>query len=155
MPTRCQQTVAWARATAEALPRAQSARGQAFSNGLICSPCFWQRHNTSASSPPGPCRPLPPAQEWDFLQQQRAEQNTDSWKDRYQARAGVEGSISQAVHRTSARRTRYRSLPKTTLAHSLTGAALNLYCLDAWWTGTPLGTTHVSHYEQPALTLAA
>lgn len=55
------------------------------------------------------------------------------------------------MHHTGARRTRYRSLPKTALAHILTAAALNLYRLDAWWTGT----TRVSHYEQLALTIAA
>jgi hypothetical protein len=46
-------------------------------------------------------------------------------------------------------------LAPTALAHVLTAAALNLYLLDAWWTGTPLSTTHVSHYEQLALTLPA
>lgn len=51
----------------------------------------------------------------------------------------MEGSISQAVRRTSTRRTRYRSLAKTLLAQVLTAAALNLYRLDAWWTGTPPG----------------
>ncbi|SCG09890.1 Transposase DDE domain-containing protein [Streptomyces sp. MnatMP-M27] len=48
----------------------------------------------------------------------------------------MEGSISQAVRRTGARRTRYRGLAKTSLAQVLTAAALNLYRLDAWWTGT-------------------
>jgi hypothetical protein len=43
----------------------------------------------------------------------------------------------------------------TSLAQILTAAALNLYRLDAWWTGTPLGTTRVSHYEQLVLGLAA
>ncbi|MFD8387378.1 hypothetical protein ACFV2X_54420 [Streptomyces sp. NPDC059679] len=59
------------------------------------------------------------------------------------------------VRRTGTRRTRYRGLAKTSLAQVLTAAALNLYRLDAWWTGTPLGTTRVSHYEQLVLTLAA
>ncbi|WP_159452409.1 hypothetical protein [Streptomyces malaysiensis] len=33
--------------------------------------------------------------------------------------------------------TLYRGLAKTALAQVLTAAALSLYRLDAWWTGTP------------------
>ncbi|ADI11697.1 transposase IS4 family protein [Streptomyces bingchenggensis BCW-1] len=98
---------------------------------------------------------LLPREEHELLQQRRAEQQTEEWKKRYHTRAGVEGSISQAVRRTGTRRTRYRGLAKTSLAQVLTAAALNLYRLDAWWTGTPLGTTRISHYEQLALSLAA
>jgi hypothetical protein len=61
----------------------------------------------------------------------------------------------QAVRTTAARRTRYRGLAKSSLAHVFTAAALNLYRLDAWWTGTPLGRTRVSHYEQLAFALIA
>ncbi|MCQ4085216.1 transposase, partial [Streptomyces sp. RB6PN25] len=39
---------------------------------------------------------LPPREEWEVLQQRRAQLNTDAWKERYRTRAGVEGSISQA-----------------------------------------------------------
>ncbi len=63
--------------------------------------------------------------------------------------------MSQAVQRTGARRTRYRGLAKTSLAHVFTTAALNLYRLDAWWTSTPLSKTRISHYEQLGLALAA
>ncbi|WJE00766.1 IS1182 family transposase [Streptomyces antimycoticus] len=98
---------------------------------------------------------LLPREEYELLQQRRAEQQTEEWKKRYHTRAGVEGSISQAVRRSGTRRTRYRGLAKTSLAQVLTAAALNLYRLDAWWTGPPLGTTRVSHYEQLVLSLAA
>ncbi|WP_406713224.1 transposase [Streptomyces antimycoticus] len=98
---------------------------------------------------------LLPREEHELLQQRRAEQQTEEWKKRYHTRAGVEGSISQAVRRSGTRRTRYRGLAKTSLAQVLTAAALNLYRLDAWWTGPPLGTTRVSHYEQLVLSLAA
>jgi hypothetical protein len=42
------------------------------------------------------------------LERVRAEQNTDEWKARYAARAGVEGTIHQAVAVSGIRRTRYR-----------------------------------------------
>jgi hypothetical protein len=68
---------------------------------------------------------------------------------RYATRAGVEGTIAQAVHRVGARRTRYRGLPKARLHTILAAAALN-----AWLTGTPLATTRTSHFSQLALALA-
>ena len=91
----------------------------------------------------------------ELLETRRREQHTDEWKLRYNTRAGVEDTMSQAVCRTGVRRARYRGLAKTRLKHVLTAAALDLLRLDTWWTGTPLATTRTSHYEQLALALAA
>jgi hypothetical protein len=93
-----------------------------------------------------------PREQYEALQARRAEQETDAWKARYATRAGVEGTIAQAVHRTGARRTRYRGLSKTRLHTILTAAALNLIRLDAWLTGTPLAGTRTSHFSKLALT---
>ncbi|MFJ9842404.1 transposase, partial [Kitasatospora sp. NPDC101155] len=68
-------------------------------------------------------------------------------------RAGVEGTISQAVRRTGIRRTRYTGLAKTHLGNVLAATAINLIRLDAWLTDTPLGKTRISHLA--ALDLAA
>lgn len=76
----------------------------------------------------------------------RAEQQTDIWKERYKIRAGVEGTISQAVGRCGLRRSRYRGLAKTSLQHQLTGAAINLTRIDAHLTGTPRARTRTSHF---------
>ena len=54
-------------------------------------------------------------QDQQILEERRREQLTDEWKQRYNIRAGVEGTISQAVRRTAIRRTRYHGLPKTHL----------------------------------------
>lgn len=88
-----------------------------------------------------------------LLERVHAEQSTDEWKDRYAARAGVEGTIHQAVAATGVRRTRYIGLAKTHLAHVLTAAAINLIRLDAWWNETPLARTRTSRLA--ALELAA
>ncbi|MEV0595405.1 transposase, partial [Nonomuraea cavernae] len=72
---------------------------------------------------------------------------TDDWKERYKIRAGVEGTISQAV-RSGMRRTRYLGLNKTHLANALSAAAINLIRMDAWLTQTPLGATRASHFTQ-------
>ncbi|MFJ9843506.1 transposase [Kitasatospora sp. NPDC101155] len=80
-------------------------------------------------------------------------QLTDQWQQRYNTRAGVEGTISQAVRRTGIRRTRYTGLAKTHLGNLLAATAINLIRLDAWLTNTPLGKTRTSHLA--ALDLAA
>ncbi|MGW3196925.1 transposase, partial [Streptomyces sp. NPDC001118] len=80
------------------------------------------------------------------LRAARAEQETDAWKRRYQVRAGVEGTMSQAVQRCGLRRSRYRGLTKTGLQHQLTGAAINLARIDAHLTHTPRARTRTSHF---------
>jgi transposase len=97
---------------------------------------------------------LPRAQQ-EILEQRRAEQQTKEWKARYDSRAGVEGTISQAVRSTRTRTTPYRGLPKTRLGHVLAATGLNLVRLDAWWTNTPIGLTRTSHFARLGFDLAA
>jgi hypothetical protein len=56
---------------------------------------------------------------------------------------------------TRIRTTPYRGLPKTHLGHVLIAAGLNLHRLDAWWSDSPAGTTHVSRFARLELELAA
>jgi hypothetical protein len=86
------------------------------------------------------------------LQQARAAQATQAWKDRYKTRAGVEGTIHQATHTTGLRTARYLGLAKTRLEHHAAATAINLIRLDAWWTSRPLARTRTSHLQR--LTLA-
>ncbi|WP_266328179.1 IS1182 family transposase [Kitasatospora sp. NBC_00240] len=67
----------------------------------------------------------------------RAEQNTDTWQARYALRAGVEGTINQALDVTGLRRARYRGLPKVSLQHAYSAAATNVIRLDAHWSEGP------------------
>ncbi|MER7720850.1 IS1182 family transposase [Streptomyces flaveolus] len=87
-------------------------------------------------------------EEHETVRTARAEQQTESWKERYKIRAGVEGTISQAVGRCGLRRSRYHGLAKTSLQHQLTGAAINLARIDAHLTGTPRARTRTrtSHF---------
>jgi hypothetical protein len=85
----------------------------------------------------------------------RAAQNTPDWQTRYARRAGVEGTIRQAVAVTGTRRARYRSLPKTRLEHIYSATALNLIRLDAYWNGNALDRTRTSHLTRLELALAA
>lgn len=51
------------------------------------------------------------------IQAARERQQTTEFKEQYQARAGIEGTISQAVRVTELRKARYRGLAKTKLQH--------------------------------------
>jgi hypothetical protein len=94
----------------------------------------------------------PPApQEYEALQQARKLQATDEWKDRCKIRAGVEGTVSQAVQVCGLRRSRYRGLAKTSLQHQLTGAAVNLIRINAWLTHKPRARTRTSTSPLTAL----
>jgi transposase len=85
----------------------------------------------------------------------RAEQGSDQWKAGYKARAGVEGTMHQAVTATGVRHARYLGIDKTRLEHTLAAAAINLIRLDAYLTGRPLDRGRTSHLARLDLTLAA
>jgi transposase len=87
--------------------------------------------------------------------QARARQNTKQFNAAYRLRAGVEGTIRQAVAVTDTRHARYRGLAKTRLEHVYSAIALNLIRLDAWFNGVPLDRTRTSHLARLELTLAA
>jgi transposase len=83
----------------------------------------------------------------------RAAEKTIPFQADYARRAGVEGTMHQAVSH-GARRARYRGLPKTRLDHVYMACALNLLRLHAYWTGTPLDRRRTSHLARLELGLA-
>ena len=89
------------------------------------------------------------------LRNARAEQQTDTWKQTYRARAGIEGTIHQTTTVTGIRQARYTGLGKVTLEHAFAATAINLIRLHAWWTGTPLQRTRTTHLSRLDLALAA
>lgn len=96
-----------------------------------------------------------PRQTHHAQQQARSRQDTPDWQAKYQLRAGIEGTIRQAVAVTGSRRARYRGLTKTHLEHVYSAVALNLIRLDAWWNDRPLEHSRTSHLTRLNLTLAA
>jgi transposase len=109
-----------------------------------CTPCPVRNRCTHARTAARTVT-LRPREQHELLQHLRKEQTTDNWHTRYGTRAGVEGTISQAVRAFGLRRCRYRGLAKTAVQHTITATAINLTRLDAWTSGTPLGRTRVSH----------
>jgi Transposase DDE domain len=67
---------------------------------------------------------------------QRA-QDTDQWRTTYNLRAGIEGTVSQAVRGPDLRHSRYRGLPKAHLQNVFIGMALNIGRLGAHFNTKP------------------
>jgi len=109
----------------------------------------------STSSKVGRQLTVPPREVHDAQLRTRATQNTPDWQSRYALRAGVEGTIAQAVAVTETRRARYRGLAKTGLEHVYSAVALNLIRLHAYWNGHALDRTRTSHLARLELALAA
>lgn len=75
------------------------------------------------------------------LQAARQSPHSEALTDRYQKRAGIEGTISQAAYAKGGRRCRYRGLAKTDLQHVLTAGAINLNRVADWFSETPRAQT--------------
>ena len=98
---------------------------------------------------------LRPREIHDAVTAARAAQDTPGFKDRYRARAVVEGTIAQATHVTGIRRARYTGLAKTRLEHLAAATAINCIRLDAWYAGKPLDRTRTTHLQRLDLAPAA
>lgn len=78
----------------------------------------------------------------------RERQETAAFATTYAARAGVEGSHSQAVRQCGARQCRYVGEEKTHLQDVLTAAALNFLRVGAWLMGQKPASTRVTAFAQ-------
>ncbi|MFF2819541.1 IS1182 family transposase [Kitasatospora cineracea] len=118
-----------------------------------CEPCPSRSQCTRGTGRIGRRMTFHHRGEFEALRKARADQQTDEWRRRYHARAGIEGTIAQAVHGRDMRRARYHGLAKTHLQHQLTAAAINLARVDAWLAEIPRAKTRASHLRR--LELAA
>jgi transposase len=116
-----------------------------------CSPCPARSQCTRRQVEPRELV-LQPRVEHEALWTARQRQQTEAFKVRYAARAGIESSHAQGVRRCGMRQTRYIGLARTHLQHIATAAAINVIRLGEWWAGTPPGRTRHSHFAalQPA-----
>jgi monoterpene epsilon-lactone hydrolase len=120
----------------------------------LCQACP-VRNQCTTTSRGGRQLTIRPRQVQQALDDARAEQTTDAFKAKYALRAGVEGTIHQAIAVADMRHARYRRLEKVHLQHVYAAIALNLIRLDAWWNGHPLDRTRTSHLTRLELALAA
>lgn len=91
-----------------------------------------------------------PQAQHEALQAARARQHTDDFKQQYEQRAGVEGTISQGVRMSDLRRSRYIGLVKTRLLHVTVAAALNFVRVAACLAERPLAKTGQSAFGKLA-----
>jgi transposase len=89
-----------------------------------------------------------PEEQYRALQAARERQVTAAFGVLYGLRAGIEGTISQAVRSCGLRRSRYVGQPKTHLGHVLTAVAVNLQRIDDWLTDTPRSATRHSAFAR-------
>ena len=87
---------------------------------------------------------LKPKAEYEALLEARAVQTTAVWQERYNKRAGIEGTISQEVRSQGLRRSKYKGLAKTSLQHAATASATNLQRLEDFWNGVKPEKTRTS-----------
>ncbi len=89
---------------------------------------------------------LPSQERFEALQAARAWYASAEGRQRYQCRAGVEGTLSQGVRAFGLRQTRYRGLAKTHLQHVAIAAAINIDRLVAWLDARPRAKTRTSRF---------
>ena len=115
-----------------------------------CTGCAVRPRCTRSATAPREPTLHPKAQQM-ALQAARERQQTESFKALYKRRAGIEGTISQAVFTLGMRRTRYRGIKRTQLHHIATATAINLRrCID-WLQEVPRSKTYTSHFVRLAL----
>src|SRR4051812_34495401 len=136
------------------LPNTYPQNGMAFEARFArkdCTPCPSRAQCTKAEKEPRIIG-LQAREHHEALQGARREQETEEFRSRYAARAGIEGTHEQANRRCGLRRCRYIGEAKAHLQHLLTAAAINVVRLSEWWAGTPLSRTRCSRFAalQPA-----
>ncbi len=115
----------------------------------VCRNCPSQAKCTQARNGARTITFLPQA-EYTALQHARQAQTTPEFKVTYAQRAGIEGTISQAVRGFDLRSTRYIGLAKTHLQMIATAVAINLHRLFDWWEEKPRARTRISPFAKLA-----
>src|SRR5262245_27955966 len=110
-----------------------------------CRPCH-ARPLCSRTTDTGRRLHLPSQEHFEALQAARTWYASEEGRQRYQCRAGVEGTLSQGVRAFGLRRTRYRGLEKTHLQHVAIAAAINIDRIVAWLEERPRATTRTSRF---------
>nr|MBA3874566.1 transposase [Anaerolineae bacterium] len=89
---------------------------------------------------------LRPQLEHEALHNAPLRETTDTFKQRYHRRAGIEGTLSQGVRRSGLRHSRYIGLAKTHLHCISTAVALNVIRAVNWLNDVPLATTRKAQF---------
>ncbi len=112
----------------------------------LCQPCPARAQCTHAEDSGRKLRFHPQA-EHEALVALRQRQQTEAFRRTYAKRAGIEGTLSQAVRRCDFRHARYIGLAKTHLQNILSAVAINLLRFANWIHKIPLATTRISPFS--------
>jgi transposase len=112
-----------------------------------CNNCQWRAACTASKTGPRALA-LQEREQHQTMQKARRQQATPEFKARYAVRAGVEGTISQAVRSEDIRHARYLGLAKTHLQQLCSAAGLNLRRVGEWLAGTPFAKTRYSAFAR-------
>lgn len=115
----------------------------------VCQGCTFQERCTTNLQ--GRSLTFIPEPAFSALQAARQRQQTVEFKRVYQQRAGVEGTLSQAIASLGMRFTRYIGMPKVHLQHLMTAAALNLLRVLDWLADKPRASTRTSTFARLAV----
>ena len=110
-----------------------------------CRACGARAFCTQAARAPRSLT-LHPQAAYEALHAAQAWYRSAEGQQRYQQRAGVEGTLSQGVRAFGLRYARYRGLAKTHLQHVATAAAINVDRLVAWLDARPRAKTRTSRF---------
>ena len=110
----------------------------------ICNACPVVTKCTQSAT--GRSLSIKPQVEHEATQEARQRQELPEFKEKYHARAGIEGTLSQAVVALGMRKTRYRDPVKVHFQHLTTAAAINLKRVYAWLNETPRAETRTSAF---------
>jgi transposase len=110
-----------------------------------CLQCPVRAHCTRSAQMPRQVTVRPQA-EHEALQHARLYQQSEALRQEYARRAGVEGTISQAVRAFGLRQTRYVGLAKTNLQEIGTAVALDLCRWVDWHRQKPRAKTRTSRF---------
>jgi transposase len=98
---------------------------------------------------------IQPQAAFEALRAARQRQKEELFWQQYARRAGVEGTLSQAVTAADLRRARYIGIVKTHLQHLAIALGMNVLRLGAWWADKTLAQTRVSSFARLAPAKAA
>lgn len=133
-------TIDWQAGAATCPAGATSASMRPYKTGLVaflfsnrdCRPCPIRDQCTLAAERSSRKITVHPQPIHQARMAARAAQNTEQWRTTYNIRAGIEGTISEAVRGPNLRNARYRGLAKTHLQNTLSAMAINISRLGAY-----------------------
>lgn len=116
-----------------------------------CSPCAQRSLCTRCKRSPRHLM-VRPKEEHKAIEAIRQQQKTQEWQERYNRRAGIEGTLATGIQVLALRQTRYIGLAKTHLQHVFSAVAMNVRRLVSWLNGEPISKVRVSRFAALAPT---